>query len=288
MTPAFETNVKTVLEALKECKKLGVFCSHEEAQELPTTIGLEVNNLGPISLPLDDFQANRLVEMCQQAPFGKDNQTLVDLKVRDSFQLDPSQVKITHPDWEQQLEKLVERVRRELGCPSKVKAKLYKMLIYRQGGHFVKHQDTQKDPNMFGTLVIQPPSRHTGGELVVYAHDGTLSKIADFGQSTGKAPFACHYAAHYADLEHELRTVTSGYRLALVYLLCSDSKITKSDSSMNRKPKKCAKIEIDTNEKLVNAFKALNSSQYGLGLILEHEYTKKTFEDKGVEALKGK
>ena len=34
-----------------------------------------------------------------------------------------------------------------------------------------------------------------------------------------------HYTAHYADLEHEIKPVTSGYRLALVYSLCSGQKI---------------------------------------------------------------
>ena len=34
-----------------------------------------------------------------------------------------------------------------------------------------------------------------------------------------------HFTAHYADLEHEIKPVTSGYRLAFVYSLCSNDKI---------------------------------------------------------------
>lgn len=50
-------------------------------------------------------------------------------------------------------------------------------------------------------------------------------KTYDFGQSTARAPFSMHFTAHYADLEHEIKPVTSGYRLALVYSLCSNDKI---------------------------------------------------------------
>ena len=94
------------------------------------------------------------------------------------------------------------------------------MLIYKPGGHFVKHRDSEKDKKMFGTLIIQPPSIHTGGELVVYEANGKSNKVIDFGQKENKSKFSVQFAAHYADLEHELLEVKSGYRLALVYSLC--------------------------------------------------------------------
>lgn len=80
----------------------------------------------------------------------------------------------------------------------------------------MKHRDTEKDEKMFGTLVIQPPSLHTGGELVVYEKNGKNQKRIEFSQNA----YVYHFAAHYAELEHELLEVTSGYRLALVYSLC--------------------------------------------------------------------
>lgn len=101
-----------------------------------------------------------------------------------------------------------------------LKAKIYKLLVYKQGGHFLKHQDTEKEKRMFGTLVVQLPSLHTGGELVVYDSTKRFKKVIDFGQKTGKNQYMIHFAAHYADLEHELLEVKSGYRIALVYSLC--------------------------------------------------------------------
>ena len=93
-------------------------------------------------------------------------------------------------------------------------------MVYEKGGHFLKHRDTEKEKNMFGTLIIQPPSTHTGGELVVYENDDRSNRVIDFGQKKGKSESSVHFAAHYADLEHELLQVKSGYRLVLVYSLC--------------------------------------------------------------------
>ena len=41
----------------------------------------------------------------------------------------------------------------------------------------MKHRDSEKDKKMFGTLIIQPPSTHTGGELVVYEANGKSNKV---------------------------------------------------------------------------------------------------------------
>ena len=70
---------------------------------------------------------------------------------------------------------------------------------------------------MFGTLIVQLPSEFTGGDLVVrHAGQEMVIKMSQEGSSS-----YCVVAAHYSDCEHEVETVESGYRLALVYSLCS-------------------------------------------------------------------
>ena len=69
---------------------------------------------------------------------------------------------------------------------------------------------------MVATLVVVLPSSHEGGELIV-RHDGKEQTI-DFGGASGDA-FHIHYAAFYADCEHEIRPLKKGYRLCLVYNL---------------------------------------------------------------------
>ncbi len=65
---------------------------------------------------------------------------------------------------------------------------------------------------MFGTLIIALPSNYCGGELLV-KFDGK-EECVDF--SSGARNFKMPYAAMYADCEHEIKPVTSGYRVCLV------------------------------------------------------------------------
>jgi hypothetical protein len=72
------------------------------------------------------------------------------------------------------LQKAVAEVAEQLGLADRgtavsVDARLYKLLLYEQGGHFSSHQDTEKERGMIGTLVVQLPCAqgHTGGSLTV-------------------------------------------------------------------------------------------------------------------------
>ena len=68
---------------------------------------------------------------------------------------------------------------------------------------------------MFGTLVIQLPSNYKGGQLTIYHQ----SKKTDFNFSGPAGYENFHYVAFYADCKHEIKPVTDGYRLCLIYNL---------------------------------------------------------------------
>ena len=61
-----------------------------------------------------------------------------------------------------------------------VEARLYKMVLYEEGGFFKAHKDTEKEPGMFATLVVQLPAKHDEGNLVV-RHRGKEENF-DFSQ----------------------------------------------------------------------------------------------------------
>jgi len=106
-----------------------------------------------------------------------------------------------------------EAVREELGLPEsrRLTAELHTLLIYGEGQFFLPHQDSEKDDTMVATLVVTLPSAHTGGELIVH-HLGE--------QTTYRAlPDRLSLVAFYADCRHEVRPVTSGYRITLTYNL---------------------------------------------------------------------
>ena len=86
--------------------------------------------------------------------------------------------------------------------------------MYEQGDFFLPHRDTEKEKGMFATLILQLPSRFTGGELVV-RHNGREY----VHRSSDQASYGCRFAVHYADVEHEVKPVTSGRRVAAIYNL---------------------------------------------------------------------
>lgn len=71
---------------------------------------------------------------------------------------------------------------------------------------------------MFATLVIVLPSEFTGGEIHV-SHNGE-SKVFDNAKDSA---FETTILAWYTDVTHEVKEITSGYRLALSYHLINTS-----------------------------------------------------------------
>jgi predicted 2-oxoglutarate/Fe(II)-dependent dioxygenase YbiX len=181
--------------------------------------GLAVDGVGSIALPLLPSQAGRLIAVAQRAPYGRGADTLVDTKVRRTWQIAADRVRVEGKGWARTLESLVARVATALGVTDPVAAELYKLLIYDEGSHFVSHRDTEKTPGMFATLVVTLPSAHTGGDLVV-RHKGREVRLDVRCDDPSEAAFA----AFYADCVHEVLPVTSGCRLVLVYNLLRPGK----------------------------------------------------------------
>jgi hypothetical protein len=134
--------------------------------------------------------------------------------------LEPSQFRLENSEWDAQIAAIVEAVSQDFGIQQKVRAELYKLLIYEPGSFFAPHRDSEKSEQMFATLVMCLPSRHTGGALIV-RHDGQTRRI-DFGSKEGQ--FKTQYAAFYADCEHQIEPVESGYRICLIYNLATVGK----------------------------------------------------------------
>lgn len=204
---------KQLLETLKKIDRPGTFCT---SGHLPPALpGLEVAGVGAVALPLEKRSAASLKKRARQAPYGKGTQTLVDTNVRRVWEIDAEQVSLANPEWPHLLERAVQTVQSELGLEKqKLEAHLYKLLLYEPGSFFLAHRDGEKLDRMVATLVIALPSAHEGGELIV-RHEGREVTV-DFGP---ESRFQTQFAAFYADCEHEIRPVTSGFRLALVYNL---------------------------------------------------------------------
>jgi len=235
----------------------------------PVIPGLEIEGLGAVPLPASPDTLKAIRKLASRAPYGRGLETVVDLEVRKVWQIEADQVRLTNPDWAATTQEVLERVAEDLQISGKIEASFYKLLLYEPGGFFAHHRDSEKAERMFATLVICLPTAHQGGELVV-EHEGRVYQ-ADFSQHSA---FRVQFAAFYADCLHEVKPVTDGHRLCLVYNLCLRAKIQprppQLDQYIKRTASELAQLVPATLEKLV--------------VQLSHEYTAGGLS---VEGLKG-
>ncbi|KAI0058526.1 hypothetical protein BV25DRAFT_1891186 [Artomyces pyxidatus] len=177
---------------------------------------ITIDGFGSVGLPLSIRDATLLRSVCNRAPFGKGERTVIDTEVRDTWELDPARIHFANPHWESWvLNTVLRSVCSGLGVNTTStlpRCELYKMLLYEAGSHFLPHQDTEKARGMFATIVIVLPSQFEGGQ--VHVSHGTQSKVFD---TSADSFYATTALAWYTDVMREVKPITRGYRLALSY-----------------------------------------------------------------------
>ena len=191
----------------------GDFCAH--GRVLAPMPRLEVQGVGALSFPVPEPQVRALVAAAERAPYGKGAETLVDRSVRDCWQIGPERVRLAGAAWPETFAGILGSAAAGLGCPpDRLDAQLHKLLIYEPGGFFSAHRDTEKADGMVATLSVSLPAAGAGGELVVRHRD--RESVIDM---TADEPSELAFAAFYADCTHEVRPVTEGHRVSLVFNL---------------------------------------------------------------------
>ena len=223
---------------------------------------LRVSGMDALCFPAPENQIKTLIERSSRSPFGKGARAVVDQKVRDSWEIHPSEFSLEGAGWNEAFAGVLGAAADGLGCPrERLSANLYKLFIYEQGGFFLPHRDTEKTDGMVATLVVALPVRGSGGEIVV-RHKGHETVI----DMRGGEPSEVAWAAFYADCEHEIRPVLDGHRIVLVYSLVLSSgagKLSAPDFGAE-------------TERVISELSALRSESRGDGRIvwlLDHDYS---------------
>ena len=85
---------------------------------------------------------------------------------------------------------------------------------FEMGGSSAIPRHTEPSAGVFGTLVVQLPAQHTGGDLVVELDHGKHQNVARLSDdSADQMAFACFFA----DCEHSMQPLESGRRLVLEF-----------------------------------------------------------------------
>jgi len=259
---------RDLIQILRTIDRPGDFCTSGRIAVHPPA--LEIEGVGRISLPLPESQARQLIEVAEPAPYGRGAETVLDPDYRRTWQIDAERIRLRGAAWQRDLDAIVRHAAEGLGVEGSVKAQLYKLLVYDQGCFFLPHRDSEKAAGMFATLVVVLPSEYQGGELVVEHQRRRV--VLDLRQAD---PAEVSYAAFYADCRHEVKPVTAGYRLALVFNLLRPKgkrlpRLPEPDQAITRLAK-CLSAWDDDPDKLVHP--------------LEHAYTE---AELAFTTLKGK
>jgi hypothetical protein len=199
--------------------------------------------------------ASELIGNAALARFGRKNKTLKDSRIRQTWEIPASKIKISK-EWGKKLNLAMMKIKKDLDLPENydLSAELHNLLIYEKDHHFKSHQDSEKTEGMLGTLVVLLPSTYSGGDFVI-DHQGK-KKVFKTSASSG-----LQYLAFYADCQHQVKKVTKGFRVAFTYNLVF----------------KPAKIEFESqnNKKLTEAIDSYfeNKSVDRFVYLLDHQYT---------------
>jgi hypothetical protein len=189
------------ISRIGESSSSDFYCG-EKGAVLPSP-GLSVKSYGEVGLPLSERGARGIIARCRQSAFGKGEQTIIDDTVRRSWELNNDEFEFRNAEFDLHItSQLLPVIHKKFGLACSLehlRAEPYKMLIYKEGAFFKSHQDSEKTPGMFGTLVVALPFLHEGGKLVL-RHQGDCKK---FETSTDSA-FAWSWAAWFADVFHRL------------------------------------------------------------------------------------
>jgi hypothetical protein len=272
-------------ELIQNIEPLGSFVHHQSnlTNLPPLTPHVSFDGIGRFGFPIANLLVDALIAKSTKAPYGKLDKTLLNTEVRDAWQIDATMVTVGGGDaWTLYFKKAVRDHCFHLGISKErfnrlgIQASLYKMLIYEEGGHFLTHRDTEKEVNMFGTLILQLPTSEgfTGGDFTV-THQG-VTRTFDLSAGSDNQ---LAMVSFYADCEHELHPITSGKRVCLVYNLVATSAETASIPSHD--------VNVETENKLrsiATIWKAQDAQNIEkIGYQLEHKYSHQSI---GISTLK--
>ena len=217
---------------LSSVQRPGDFCIGGMRDIVMPTI--DVAAVGRLAFPILPGQLTDLIRAAEAAPYGRGEDTIVDRNVRRTWQIHAGKVQIGGRRWASTLADVTSGVAKGLGVGDSVAAEFYKLLIYDEGSFFIEHRDTEKAPRMFATMLLVLPSAHAGGDLVV-RHLGR-EVVFDLQPTE---PSEIGFAAFYADCVHEVRPVTAGGRVVLVYNLCFRGKNSPPEPPDYRAERDC-------------------------------------------------
>ena len=168
-----------------------------------------------------------ILKHSKPSPFGKGEETVMDETYRRGREISGADVILSDKDgyrgYNIFLSEIQNVVSAALFVPRNVTVKLYKLAIYREGGHFDWHRDTTHSDNHHATVLVALNTSWTGGDFILRRNGietrmGMKPKvIPPRGMWEDKSTTEFGVVAFYTDTEHRIEPVTDGVRIVLQY-----------------------------------------------------------------------
>jgi len=211
------STLQKLAAAIGACGKSAACCSGTLGNDkiAADDFQIKIADFGPLPLPMRAKHVRELGDVAKPAPYGKRTETLVDAAVRNTLEIESAKVELSAM-LRGAIDDQLPAIERGLGFPpGRLKAELYKLLIYPTGGRFRKHRDSEKRKGMVGSLIVVLPSKFQRGSLLVW--EKNRPRRFEFNQAGSEQ--AAEYVAFYADCQHEVERVESGVRVCLAFNL---------------------------------------------------------------------
>ena len=265
--------LQDVRKLLASIKTPGTFATRRTSAA--DDLCLEVKGVGRITWPVASTMARRLCAIARRARYGLKTETRFDPRVRDTWEIPKSRIKIDEPRWGKTFRPLLDRIRRDLGLAdgSFLKAELHNMLVYGPGQFFAGHRDSEKADGMIGTLVVILPSEFAGGAIEIEHDDERVTCRGHVGKLT--------FVAFYADCHHQVRRVSAGHRIVLTYNL-----MIEGDALAAALPAQAAQVVDALGGSVKRHFETRRPPRWShdtrreppdrLAYLLDHQYTQRS------------
>ncbi|MHB1987282.1 MAG: 2OG-Fe(II) oxygenase [Acidimicrobiales bacterium] len=222
---------------------------------------ITVRGVGQLSLPVLPGEAELLRSVARPARYGQGEETLLDRRVRDTWEVPRSRVKIDARRWHRRTEPILRLLARDLGVKEgrALEARLHSMLLYAPGQFFSTHQDSERADSTIGSLVVMLPSQCSGGVLEI-VHRGAVARYRGSKK-------ALSFVAFYGDCRHQVTPVRSGHRVVLTYdLVVSEPERGEREHDLDEGRVEAVRQALDEHF-------ATAREPERLVFLLDHEYT---------------
>ena len=267
-----------------------------EADFLPRKPVIHVDGVGRLTFPLDKRQLERLCIACDPGSTGSVNADNTHELASVQFRLEGTG-RGANNDWEAGLKRAEAMLDKHFGVEG-ITVQPDKLVLHQPGGRFKMRRDPDemcdKDEGIFAKMVVQLPSKHTGGDLHVRQMlsecdsdsddegseedngDDEVELVHDFGAADKQSHDRCNHAIYYADAEHGFQPIKTGHRVLVVYSVRWPESRDGADDIDG-----CAADGLEA----INILSASDDSNFIM--FLQNEYDSHEITRQGVGAMRG-